>query len=307
MHAKEIILSGGVEYSGRPFKIPLTVKAGFGFDTLSPLEYWSKDNEFAIWINAGYYIAKTRNMLLYTWQLGFFYEFNENHELRLSYARKNHFPTMAQRYSTRFGTTLPNSNLGPEQAYHIELGYRGVFFDELLHIWTAAYYSIILGKMATVEIPNPENPVSLADYTLNLDSTSFYGFELVPELFVNDYFSMGMSLSIMGYTINQREAGEQYLPYYPPLTLNGYAVIRPRLKEISVIPRWEYAGSRYGDMLGDEELPGYFLLHLKIKADIGGYVSVSAAVNNILDTSYEHRRYSPQEGRSFHFTLECHY
>ena len=214
---------------------------------------------------------------------------------------------MSQRYSTRFGTTLPNSNLGPEQAHHIELGYRGVFFDELLHIWAAAYYSIILGKMATVEIPNPENPSSLADYTLNLDSTSFYGFELAPELFVNDYFSMGMSLSTMFYTIHHHEAGGNYLPYYPHLTLNGYMIIHPWLKELSVIPRWEYTGSRYSNMLGNEELPGYFLLHLKIKADIGEYVSVSAAFNNILDTFYEHRRYSPQEGRSFHFILECHY
>jgi iron complex outermembrane receptor protein len=307
VHASEIILSGGIEYSGQPFKIPLTFKTGFGFDTLTPLEYWSKDNEFAQMINSGYFIVKTSNMLLYTWQAGLFYQFNENHEGRLSYARKNHFPTMSQRYSTRFGTTLPNSNLGPEQANHVELGWRGVFFDKLLHIWAAAYYSIILGKMATVEIPNPEHPSSLVDYTLNLDSTSFYGFELVPQLFVNDYFNMGMSLSIMGYAINHHEAGGEYLPYYPPLTLNGYMVIRPWLKEISVIPRWEYVDFRYSDMLGDEKLPGYFLLHLKIKVDIGSYVSVSAAVNNILDTSYELRRYSPQEGRSFHFTLECHY
>jgi iron complex outermembrane receptor protein len=84
-------------------------------------------------------------------------------------------------------------------------------------------------------------------------------------------------------------------------------VIRPWLKAVSVIPRWEYAGSRYGDMLGTVELPEYFLLHLKINADIGPYVSVSAGVNNILDASYELRRYSPQEGRSFHFTLECRY
>jgi len=307
IHAKEIIISGGIEYSGQPFKIPLTVKAGFGFDTLTPLEYWSKDNEFAQMINSGYYITKTRKMLLYTWQAGLFYKFNENHEGRLTYARKNHFPTMSQRYSTRFGTTLPNSNLGPEQANHVELGWRGSFFDNILRIYAAAYYSVILGKMATVEIPNPEHPSSLVDYTLNLDSTSFYGFELVPELFVNDYFNMGMSLSIISYTINYNEAGGKYLPYYPPFALNGYIVIHPWLKEISVIPRWEYVGSRYVDMLGNEKLPGYFLLHLKIKADIGSYVSVSAAVNNILDTFYELRRYSPQAGRNFNFTMECHY
>jgi iron complex outermembrane receptor protein len=307
MRAREIIPSGGVEYSGKPFQIPLTVKAGFGFDTLAPLEYWSTDNEFAQLIQSGYYIAQTRNMLLYNWQAGLFWQITDTHEGRLTYARKNHFPTMSQRYSTRFGTVLPNSNLGPEQANHFELGYRGSLFNDLLHISAAAYYSIVLGKMATVEIPNPENPNALADYTFNLDSTSFYGFELVPELSINEYFSMGMGLSVMRYTLHHDEAGGKYIPYSPLLNLTGYMVIRPWSKAFSVIPRWEYVGFRYADTLGDAKLPEYFLLHLKINAHIGSAVSVSVSVNNILDACYELRHYSPQEGRSIHCTLEYHY
>jgi len=312
MRISEITLSGGLEYSGTLPRIPLTLKAGFGFDALAPLGYWSLDNEFAHLIQSGYYIVKTRNMLLYTWQTGLFYQFTDKHEIRrheirLTYARKNHFPTMSERYSTRFGLTLPNSNLGPERANHFELGYRGSLFDDMLRLNAAVYYSIMLGKMATIEIPNPENPNALTEYTLNLDSTSFYGFEFAPELFVHEYLSMGMSLSIMGYTIHHYEAGGEYLPYSPPITLNGYMVVRPGLQALSIIPRCEYLGSRYEDMLGTERLPGFFLLHLKIKADIGHYVFVSAGMNNILDTNYELRRYSPREGRSFYFTLECRY
>ena len=307
MHARELIPSGGVEYSGKPFQIPLTIKAGFGFDTLAPLQYWSADNEFAGLIQSGYYIAQSRNMLLYTWQAGLFWQIANAHEGRLTYARKNRFPTMSERYSTRFGTTLPNSNLGPEQANHFELGYRGSLFDNLLRVSAAAYYSIVRGKMTTVEIPNPENPNALTEYTFNLDSTSFYGFELAPELSVSEYFSMGMALSIMRYTLHHAEAGEQYLPYSPPLTVSGYMIIRPRLKAFSVIPRWEYISSRYGDTRGDAKLSEYFLLHLKINAALGSSVSASVSVNNILDAFYELRQYSPQEGRSVHFTMEYKY
>jgi iron complex outermembrane receptor protein len=307
MHAREIIPSGGVEYAGKPFQIPLTIKAGFGFDILSPLEFWSEDNDFAQLMQSGYYVTKTRNMLLYTWQAGLFWQIASEHEGRLTYARKNHFPTMSQRYSTRFGTALPNANLGPERANHFELGYRGSFLDNLLRVSAAAYYSIVLGKMATVEIPNPENPRALADYTLNLDSTSFYGFEFVPELSLNDFFSMGMALSVMGYAIHHDEAGGKYLPYSPPLRLNGYMIIRPFAKVLSIIPRWEYVAPRYADMHGDIQLPAYFLLHLKINCNIGSSVSVAASLNNILDANYEHRHYSPQEGRSVHFMLEYHY
>jgi iron complex outermembrane receptor protein len=246
-------------------------------------------------------------MLLYNWQAGLFYQFNDNHEARLTYARKNHFPTMSQRYSTRFGMNLPNPNLGPEQANHFELGYRGNLFDNILTIDTCAYYSIVRGKIATVEIPNPENPNAIVDYSVNLDSTSFYGFEFSPLLLLNDYFNLGFSFSVTGYTIHHMEAEGSYLPYFPPIVVNGYMVIHPWLKQLSVIPRFEYVSSRYADTLGTGQMPGYFLLHLRISADFGPYVSVSAGVNNILDTFYELRRYSPQEGRSFYFTLELKY
>ena len=307
MHVNEITVSGGIEYSGEPFQIPLTVNAGLGIDTLTPLNYWSMDNDFAQIIESGYYIVKTRNMLLYNWQAGLFYQFTDNHEARLTYARKNRFPTMSQRYSTRFGMNLPNSNLGPEQANHFEIGYRGTLFGNMLHINTAAYYSIVLGKMTTIEISNPETPNALVDYSINLDSTSFYGFEFSSLLLLNAYFDLGLTFSIMGYTINHMEAEGRYLPYSPPITVSGYMVIRPWLEWLSVIPRYEYVSSCYADTLGTERLPGYFLLHLRISADIGSYVSVSAGVNNIFDTFYELRRYSPQEGRNFSFILEYKY
>jgi iron complex outermembrane receptor protein len=76
---------------------------------------------------------------------------------------------------------------------------------------------------------------------------------------------------------------------------------------LSIIPRFEYTGSRYADTEGTLELEGYFLAHFKISADIGKYVSVSASIENILDTYYEIRQYSPQAGRSFTFALTLKY
>jgi iron complex outermembrane receptor protein len=304
MHVRELTLSGGIEYV-RKLKA-LTVRAGAGFDILVPLAYRNDEDEFQKLNDAGYYIVKTRDMLLYTWQLGFFYEFLPDHELHLSYARKNHFPTMAQRYSTRFGSVLPNSRLGPETANHFELGYRG-FFTERINFHAAGYFSIVGGKMATVQIPDPNYPSALVDYTRNLDSVSFYGLELAPELLLSDYFSAGLAFSWNGYSINHSQAGEQVIPYYPALTLNGYMVIHPWFRTLSIIPRFEYTGSRYADTEEKTMLPGYALFHVKLSADIGEHFSVSAAVDNVFDTLYEIRRYSPQAGRGFSLTMEVRY
>jgi iron complex outermembrane receptor protein len=306
MHVREATLSAGAEYTGKLNVLPLTLKAGLGFDALIPMEYWNEDNEFQKLLDAGYYIVRTRPMRLYTWQAGVFYNITDNHEIHLTYARKNHFPTMAQRYSTRFGSVLPNPNLGPEIANHFELGGRSSF-SGILTVHIAGYYSIIQGKMSVVQLPDPNYPMAQVDYTRNLDSTSFYGIEAAPEFFLNDYMSGGLAFSWNQYVINHSQAEEKAVTYYPPITLNAYLQIHPWLNYISIVPRFEYTGLRYADTLGTLELPGYTLFHLKITGDIGRHVSLAAAIENIFDTLYEIRRYSPHGGRIFSFTLEVRY
>jgi iron complex outermembrane receptor protein len=315
MHVNEDTWSLGAEYAVTPWT-PLTLKAGIGFDALVPREYRNGENEYNKLLGADYFIVRSRDMFLYTWQLGAFYRLplgraeDRNHELRLTYARKNHFPTMAQRYSTRFGSTLPNPHLGPEKANHFEAGYRGWFGgDESVFGFSlnaAVYYSAMTGKIVSVELPNPHNPGASVDYSRNLDQTSFWGFELAPEFTLKDWLNAGLAFSLNNYIIDHSQDGIKVLSYYPQITLNGYAAVKP-FAFLSIIPRIEYIGSRYADTEGTLELDSYILAHLKIAADLGTYVSVSAEADNIFDTYYEIRRYSPQAGRSFNFTLTLKY
>jgi iron complex outermembrane receptor protein len=83
-------------------------------------------------------------------------------------------------------------------------------------------------------------------------------------------------------------------------------VIKP-VKMLSIIPRAEYIGSRYADSEGKYLLDGYFLAHLKVGADIGSHYTVSLGLDNILDTYYEIRQYSPMAGRSFTVSFTMRY
>jgi iron complex outermembrane receptor protein len=255
-------------------------------------------------------------MFLYTWQAGIFYQLpwgnpeNRDQELRLTYARKNHFPTMSQRYSTRFGLSLPNPHLGPEKANHFELGYRGSWrgtdagFGFSLN--TALYYSSMTGKIVTIQLPNPPYPRASVDYYRNLDQTSFWGFELAPEFTLKEWLNIGLAFSLNNYHIGRSQDGVKFLSYYPRITCTGYAVITPAAF-LSIIPRLEYIGSRYADTGGTLTLEGYVLANLKVGADLGKYVSVSLGVENIFDEYYEIRYYSPQSGRSYNLTLTVRY
>ncbi|MDR2344249.1 MAG: TonB-dependent receptor [Spirochaetaceae bacterium] len=315
MHVNEDTWSLGAEYTVNPW-YPLTLKAGLGFDALVPLEYWNDENEYNKLLGADYFVVRSRNMFLYTWQLGAFYRLpfgkaeTPGHELRLTYARKNHFPTMAQRYSTRFGSTLPNPYLGPEKANHFELGYRGYLGGGEsvfgLGLNAALYYSVMTGKIVSVELPNPHYPSASVDYSRNLDGINFWGFELAPDFTFRDWLTVGLAFSLNKYKIKHSQGGIKVLNYYPPLTFSGYAVIKP-LAFLSVIPRLVYVGSRYADTEGSESLDAYLLVSLKVSVLWRDYVSLSAELDNIFDTYYEIRRYSPQGGRSLNLMLTVKY
>jgi iron complex outermembrane receptor protein len=255
-------------------------------------------------------------MFLYTWQAGIFFKIptkfeKQDHELRFTYARKNHFPTMAQRYSTRFGRSLPNPHLGPEKANHFELGYAGSFGSlgkviSAFNVNAAVYYSFLTGKIVSIQLGNPHYPSALVDYSRNLDATDFYGFELSSELSIMDYVNIGIAFSLNQYHIRRTQDGIQSISYYPPVTTNAYVQVHP-VKWLTILPRIEFLSSRFVDTEAKDKLRSYFLTHLKITADVTKYYSFSIGVENIFDVYYEIRQYSPMAGRSFSVNFTARY
>jgi len=323
VHVQEDIISAGIEHSVTPFN-KLTFRAGAGFDALLPLDFRGSENELMKLMELGYYIIKTRDMFLYTWQAGVFFKITDGHELRLTYARKNHFPTMSDRYSTRFGRRLPNSNLGPEIANHFEFGYRGFLLFNMLTVNTAVYYSLMNGKIVNIKLPNPEYPPSSVDYARNLDSVSFYGFELAPELELGKWFSWGAAFSLNRYKIGETFSGVKAIDHYPEITFNSYIVFTPaefeavrkafskskatkHIREISLIPRAEYVSARAADTAESLILDGYFLAHIKLNIGVTRYFSVSFGAENIFDTYYEIRENFPLAGRTYNITVTVKY
>ncbi|MGE4267297.1 MAG: TonB-dependent receptor [Deferribacterales bacterium] len=304
MSIKEDTYSIGTEYTYIPVK-KLTIVGGIGYDALHPVSYWSKSDDFAQFVGSEEFTVDTDSEWLIKGQLGAFYEVVDNHELRLTYARKNHFPNMSQRYSTRFGSELPNPQLQPEIADHYELGYKGDFGRIKLN--TALYYSVLKDKITTIEIPDPTYPTTSVDFSLNIDEVTFYGYELSADASLNRYLSGGVAFSVNKYEIG-RNADEtvEVINYYPEITSSGYLVIAP-FRDFTLTPRVEYIDSRYADVEGNEKLSSYVLVGLKATYDINRNFAVSVGASNILDENYEIKEYYPLAGRTFYATLSARY
>jgi iron complex outermembrane receptor protein len=309
VHINEDTWSAGAEYSAKPFTQrflkPLAFSAGVGFDLLYPRDFSSVLNDEMIALGTAYYIVKSEPKALISGQLGLFYDITSSHEAHFTYARKNRFPTMFQRYSTRFGDVLPNSRLGAEFANHFEIGWKGSLF-EMLNINAAVYYSEITGKIVNILIANPLEPSASVEYAINLDKTGTYGFELGFTVYPFSFLSGGGAFALNKYAIWNSQMGAEKLTYYPEITFNCYAEIKP-LAWLSLIPSLSYTGERFVNVEGTEKLSGYVLCDIKAVFQILGYGTISIGVENLFDQLYEIRQHYPLEGRTFNLTLGIQY
>jgi iron complex outermembrane receptor protein len=304
VHISEDTWSFGTEYTFRPVK-QWSFTAGVGFDALYPRDFSSRLNDEMELLGENYYIVKSKSRMLLSAVAGVFYDINDSHELHLSFARKNHFPTMFQRHSTRFGEVLPNPRLGAEFANHYELGYKGYLFEKLT-VNTAVYYSEITGKITRVRIANPVSPDISVEYSVNLDKVATYGFEASLLYYPFEWLQAGGSFGLNKYEIVQSRLGAKALTYYPEYTFNLFAEIK-FLSFFTAIPSLLYTGERYYNAEATETLDAYTLCNFKIKADLGEHVSVSVSIENIFDQLYEIRENFPLAGRTYSLSLTAKY
>jgi iron complex outermembrane receptor protein len=305
----------GAEYSVNPFK-PFTAIMGFGLDIMDPQKL-----ERATVNAAGRtvtYDKLAEKSVGPQWGLGLFYDITENHELHLTYARKNRFPSFHEKSDSQ-GTTSRKANfdLEPVEIHHMEFGFKGYFMDSI-RVTSAVFTNFERNRIASVALKN--DPVYTTQ-NQNIDEINYYGFEYGMEMFLNNYFTIGGAMGINEYNILHSEAGIKYLGSTPELTASGYFIISPfdgidtkAVKNIRFIPRFEYYASKYVDaysgILTDaarEYIDDYALVHINAIADIGKYFNASFAVNNLLDALYYTLKDNPSAGRSFSFSVGAKY
>ncbi|MDR3302261.1 MAG: TonB-dependent receptor plug domain-containing protein [Spirochaetaceae bacterium] len=295
----------GAEYSVNPFK-PFTAVVGFCYDIIDPQSMVLRDGTtFADNVTNPFELNA-----LPQWTLGLFYDLSEQHELHLTYAKKNRFPDWRYRQQhANSSTQKPNLELGPEEMHHFELGYKG-YFLESIRFTTALYASYFLNGISTVQLDN--DPDGYTSQRQNVGENLYYGAEFGTEMFLNQYFTVGAALDLLKYKIISNPVHIDHLGGRPELSTNAYFSITPfanmdtgLAQNIRIIPRFEYVASMYdlASANATNLLAGYMLLHLNLIAEIAKHYSVSFAIYNMLDELYYTFREHPSPGRSFNISL----
>jgi len=319
-HIIEDTFSLGAEYKMLPFKFwgrrPLTFKVGAGTDILAPMEFETTKD-----------LSQTAPRYMFSYQAGLFFDITKSHTVRLTFAKKNHIPSMYQRYENIYEDTwddsIPNPNLKNEAVFHYEAGWQGTIahkfndtFNSSLNIDFAVYYADLFDMIALVDITTSTG--GKTKMRMNIDKTAYYGIESGLTLYLCRYFTSGAALAFNRYKIISNTTGYKIEGNFPRTTASAYIIINPfasfqfkALKTLAFTAALEYEGPHYSHFtrLGTGEvIPRYLLFSLKINSDLNEHFSVSAGIENLSDANYYlDSAYLPMPGRTFNFTFNAKY
>jgi iron complex outermembrane receptor protein len=140
----------------------------------------------------------------WNWQTAAIYSYSNTGKVHADVSSRTRFPTLFDRYSTRFGSRTENPNLSPERATNYELGLSDEVFRNV-HVSTAVFYADIEDSIQNAfTAANGNN--SIVGY--NADGHN-YGFELsidwdvMPTLRVGgNYTYLERNLNFAGAAFN---------------------------------------------------------------------------------------------------------
>jgi len=276
-HYKDELSSIGIEDSIKVNE-KLDVTVGLAMDRQNPLE-------------TGEYEAKAAQTFVQG-QFGAFWKATDKLHTYVTVARKNRFPTLADRFSQRMDRYIENPDLGPEDSMNYDIGVKANLASWIT-VEGALFYSDINDLIE--EVANVQGNYSQMQ---NIGKVKHSGVELSFYLKPVSWAEAGIF-----YTYLHRENvsnPELQLRGIPKNRLTGYARITPFTQcylMVSVESQtgiWQQDTSSAAVFLG-----GYTTANLTVGYKPTSAIVVDGGFTNILDRNYQNVIYYPSPGRTW--------
>jgi iron complex outermembrane receptor protein len=234
----------------------------------------------------------------WNWQTGAVYSYSETGKTYATVSSRTRFPTLSERFSTRFGFAIPNPDLQPERSTNYEIGWTDTLFNQA-RLSSAIFYSDIEDFIQTVAL---SPTLSQAQ---NVGTGETYGLEVSADWDVTTTLRIGGN-----YTYMERELTD---PSRPNLRPEGtprhqaflYLAWRPT-EQLTITPSLELASDRWslvtqaGPTNGTYIQTGaYALLNVQAEYAFSDTISAAIGARNLTDDNYEISEGFPEAGRSF--------
>ncbi len=270
----------------------LTARLGASYDWQKALEAEDYDSDTGIISD-----FPTKNASAFNPQAGLFYDFTDNSTAYLTVARKNRFATLKDRYSYRFGTTLPNPDLDPEIAVNYDLGFETR--SNRISFGGALFFSNIEDYIQFATIPDPNDPTATIQQNQNIGEVRIYGAETSLVVRITDNLRGGINYT---YTDWDNRSNDDKLIGIPEHKFVAYAICTLFDRLALSADSTTYSG-QYSSSNGVRETDSYTVVNAKGAVSLFKGLAVEAGVNNLFDENDEIEEGYPEEGINYFANL----
>jgi iron complex outermembrane receptor protein len=230
-------------------------------------------------------------------QLAAIWRYNDTDKVYLDFSDRTRFPTLFERYSTRFGLAIANAALKPERAANVQLGWEGLFAPRL-KVSAAIYGSIVEDMIETVGITVPGKGATTQSQNVGLGH--IVGADFKADYAVNDDLAVGGQLGLIHREVKATPA--VVLTGVPGVSGFLYASWRV-LPQLTLTPSVSVAsdrGSANYNTTAYVQTGAYTLLNFKAEYKPLANVSLYAGAKNLLDRLYVLTDGYPEAGRTIY-------
>jgi iron complex outermembrane receptor protein len=248
----------------------------------------------------------TGEMEAWNWQSAAIMRYSDDGKVYATISDRTRFPTIFERYSTRFGTATPNPDLGPEEATNYEVGWSDTFNNKL-KMSGAIFYTEISDAIQSVVVgmDNSTNPPGQITQNQNVGDGTHKGIEVSVD------YDLVPGLRVGGnYTYLKREIHD---PLRPTLKAEGTPeheafvyLAWDATRDLTITPSLELASDRWSLLTRPNapantyiEVGSYALVNLNVEYRVNETFTLSAGGKNLTDEDYMLVEGFPEPGRYF--------
>src|SRR5215471_15338118 len=261
-------------------------------------------------------------------QSALIFNYSETGHIYASVSDRARFPTLFERFSTRFGATISNPNLKAERAINYEIGGGETFFHGTTRADAAVFRSDVNDALVNVPIQfcdttstaSPKDCIGVnslpgkltnTNQTQNVGDGKYYGYELSVDSRVIDTVQIGVRYTYINRNITAQNplnppvpstfhlTGVPYSDLFAYITWN----ITPRL---SFTPNLQLASDRWTNTTSGSsyyKTGSFTLWNFEADFAVTDNIDFQVGGRNLLDSNYQIVGGFPSEGRNFFVNL----
>ena len=218
-----------------------------------------------------------------------------------SIAKKSNMPILKDRYSTKFGSYVPNPDLKAESSVNYEVGVEQKLSDA--HVAKMALFlSQSDDYIASVSVPAVAGfCTGGCNQSQNIGKEEHKGVEVSLDSLWDEYLTSSVSYTYIDAEIKDNPINP-YVTDIPKHSFAGRLKYSP-IATVDIIPQIRYESERYvrnEAIYNDYLTKDFFLMDLKVAYRPLKALELAVGVKNIFDKDYFYSYGYPQEGRSYY-------